>query len=230
MLGKDVKARLLGRPALRNPQSPEHIYDLLKLVFPPQHKQLLIDLQDISMREGESAKAYIDRAQQLYTRNQVPLPSNHENLLQVYMRGTDPFLKHCQQECNMRLAVAAQGKINASEVVFTWDDLQNMARSFDAETQVMTSMRPRRTGMTQELRKLSGNLTTSSRTRSGKTHVAVTDANAQERGRSSSVVSDRSHRSHRSASAHSASSHHSSGGKSWNGDHQRRQSKSQERS
>ena len=179
MLQDSVKERLVGRQILVNPESPEQIFAELRHEFPPRHDQLLIDLTECAMAQNESATAFIHRAQAIFVKNQVPLPTTQSKMMAVYMKGTASFIKHCRDSCHMRQTLL-QGLGAERDPGMTWDHLQNLAREYDSSRALMNGVYK---GRSSEVSKLGSGQIRESRTRSGRTLAIAEPAASQERGR-----------------------------------------------
>ena len=184
MLKPCVKARLGGKQWLVCPANPEQIFQGLRQEFPPSKAALGIALSQLNHDEREPAVSYLNRVHTLYMQHQVSLPDSHTECLTIYMRSHARFIKHCN---DYRQTLALRDRLpdaEADAAPMVWDDFHALARKFDQEQELMTVVNKR--PKSNELRALTGNQTTGSRTRSGRTDGVVNalDANPDHRGRS----------------------------------------------
>ena len=216
MLSPEVKQRCAGKSALISPGSPKDVFDMLRLEFRPRPEQCLIDLTALVMSEKEGAITFVQRARDIYVKNQVALPRSHTELMGVYMKGSAGFIKHCQNAYSMAVSVA--GVKPGTDLNLNWDQLQDWAREHDQSRAVMTGIRSSRS---REVTGLKSNQVMSGRTRSSTSNVSAAEpvpiperGRSQQRDQSQDRRRSASNRSYRSND--SPSSFRSNGG-TWHG-------------
>ena len=169
---------------MESPESPALIFQALREEFPPRRAELQMVLQTLSMSTRETATEFLNRVYKIYQAHQVDLPETQVECQTVFMHAIPAFIKRCTDHISAQNLKNGLGSSLAVEGEMSWDSFHGLARTFDQVVTLMDMVKTRGK-ITNEMKLLTDNVTTGSRTRSGRVaEVHALDANPDNRGRS----------------------------------------------
>ena len=141
MLAKPVLDKVKGDSRIVHPSSPQQIYDLLRTAYPQNQAQLVVELQGMHQRPGQAATEFLDLLKTVYILNGVRLPSQHSEMLNLYMKFNSRFASHVRAyDSKVDFARQQKGQTHG-DYVFTWEELTKLGTTFDMDQKLKSTSR-----------------------------------------------------------------------------------------